>query len=383
MSSLTSFCVGHRVLARDDLDAGAERLPTRLPTTESAFSIAGQARRRRSRSRRSGAEVGLHVLRVVEREVPLARIGVAHLDDELVGRARRSAHARRDSAAAASAATATWTNERRFMADSWWRWRERRLCPGAAVSRIARVTHEHPHVPVRAVLLICAATLCFASLDTAIKYLSTIYPMPLLVWARWTIQALAHRRVARAAAGASFVRTTPYAAHNLVRGDRADRFVAVLRVRAARPAARRRHGAQLLDADDGRRAGASFVLGERLTPPRIAFVLAGVVGMLLIVRPGTDVFRGASLLALASAAFYATFQIMTRRMSDEDAGVLLFYPALVGMRRDDDSCSRSRRRDRRRCRGRTSRCSSVGGHGRHVRALPVHPRVPARAGARR
>ena len=53
------------------------------------------------------------------------------------------------------------------------------------------MTHEHPHVPVRAVLLICAATLCFASLDTAIKYLSPLYPVPLLVWARWTIQALA------------------------------------------------------------------------------------------------------------------------------------------------------------------------------------------------
>jgi drug/metabolite transporter (DMT)-like permease len=52
--------------------------------------------------------------------------------------------------------------------------------------------------------------------------------------------------------------------------------------------------------------------------------------MLLIVKPGTDVFRGASLLALASAAFYALYQILTRRMSDEGAGVLLFYPALVG-----------------------------------------------------
>ena len=34
--------------------------------------------------------------------------------------------------------------------------------------------------------------------------------------------------------------------------------------------------------------------------------------MLLIVKPGTDVFRGASLLALASAAFYALYQIMVR-----------------------------------------------------------------------
>jgi drug/metabolite transporter (DMT)-like permease len=63
---------------------------------------------------------------------------------------------------------------------------------------------------------------------------------------------------------------------------------------------------------------------------RVAFVVAGVIGMLLIVKPGTDVFRGASLLALASAMFYALYQILTRRMSSEGAGVLLFYPALVG-----------------------------------------------------
>jgi drug/metabolite transporter (DMT)-like permease len=76
---------------------------------------------------------------------------------------------------------------------------------------------KHEHVPVRAVLLICAATLCFASLDTAVKYLSARYPVPLLVWARWTIQALAIVAWLAPRSGASFVRTA-HLAHNLVRG---------------------------------------------------------------------------------------------------------------------------------------------------------------------
>jgi drug/metabolite transporter (DMT)-like permease len=42
------------------------------------------------------------------------------------------------------------------------------------------------------------------------------------------------------------------------------------------------------------------------------------------------VFQGAALLALGSAVFYGTFQILTRTLAGEDSRVLLFYPALVG-----------------------------------------------------
>jgi drug/metabolite transporter (DMT)-like permease len=72
-------------------------------------------------------------------------------------------------------------------------------------------------------------------------------------------------------------------------------------------------------------------LNERLTAPRIAFVVAGIAGMLMIVQPGADLFQGASLLALASAACYAVYQITTRMLAGEDPRVTLFYPALVGV----------------------------------------------------
>lgn len=186
----------------------------------------------------------------------------------------------------------------------------------------------HQHVPVRAVLMICAATLCFASLDTVIKHLASIYPIPLLVWARWAIQALAIVAWLAPREGRAILRTK-HVGRNLVRGvvliASSLCFVYALRDLPLASVTALNYSTPMMVV-----VLAVLLLGERLTPPRIAFVVAGVVGMLLIVRPGTDVFRGASLLALASAACYAMFQIMTRKMADEDPGVLLFYPALVG-----------------------------------------------------
>jgi drug/metabolite transporter (DMT)-like permease len=75
---------------------------------------------------------------------------------------------------------------------------------------------------------------------------------------------------------------------------------------------------------------AVIFLHERMTQPRIALVIAGVAGMLLIVRPGSAVFQGAALLAMGAAVFYGTFQILTRKLASEDSRVLLFYPAFVG-----------------------------------------------------
>ena len=75
---------------------------------------------------------------------------------------------------------------------------------------------------------------------------------------------------------------------------------------------------------------AGWFLGEHLTRPRWAFVLMGFVGMLLIVRPGSEVLHPAAFFALAAAVLYATFQILTRKLAGEDLMVLLFFPSLVG-----------------------------------------------------
>ena len=48
----------------------------------------------------------------------------------------------------------------------------------------------HAHVPTSAIGLIVVAVLCFTILDATVKLLSERYPVPLLVWARYTVQLL-------------------------------------------------------------------------------------------------------------------------------------------------------------------------------------------------
>ena len=49
---------------------------------------------------------------------------------------------------------------------------------------------RHAHIPSSAVLLIVVASACFTVIDVSVKYLSQRYPVPPLVWARWSVQAL-------------------------------------------------------------------------------------------------------------------------------------------------------------------------------------------------
>lgn len=54
------------------------------------------------------------------------------------------------------------------------------------------------------------------------------------------------------------------------------------------------------------------LLSERVGAHRIGAVLAGLAGVAIVMRPGAGVFEWAALLALASALFFAFFQLATR-----------------------------------------------------------------------
>ena len=73
------------------------------------------------------------------------------------------------------------------------------------------------------------------------------------------------------------------------------------------------------------------MLGERIDRNRLAVVCAGFVGVLIVVRPGSTVFHWASLLILCSSTFYATYQVLTRRVAGTDsAQTSAVYSAMVG-----------------------------------------------------
>jgi drug/metabolite transporter (DMT)-like permease len=61
------------------------------------------------------------------------------------------------------------------------------------------------------------------------------------------------------------------------------------------------------------------LLGEKLDPRRWTAVLAGFIGVLLIVRPGTGGFHPAMLLALGNAVLYAFFNLLTRQLARSES----------------------------------------------------------------
>ncbi len=73
------------------------------------------------------------------------------------------------------------------------------------------------------------------------------------------------------------------------------------------------------------------MLGERTTPARVAALVVGFLGVLIVIRPGTAVFHWASLFVLANSSFYAVYQILTRRISTQDsAATSAIYSSVVG-----------------------------------------------------
>jgi drug/metabolite transporter (DMT)-like permease len=67
-------------------------------------------------------------------------------------------------------------------------------------------------------------------------------------------------------------------------------------------------------------------LGERVSRRTLATVLVGLVGVLVMLRPGVGLFEWAALLSLGSAILYSLSQIMARKIGDTESGtVMAFY----------------------------------------------------------
>jgi drug/metabolite transporter (DMT)-like permease len=73
------------------------------------------------------------------------------------------------------------------------------------------------------------------------------------------------------------------------------------------------------------------LLGERIGLHRLLAVLVGLAGVLIVIRPGSEVFQWASLLILCSAGCYGLYQILTRQVAGHDSPeTSAVYSALVG-----------------------------------------------------
>ncbi len=180
----------------------------------------------------------------------------------------------------------------------------------------------------RAILLMIGAILCFSLMDACAKALSQRIGVWPTLWTRYVGQAglvllivapRLHRVVRTRYPGLQALRSlflflaTMCFFNGLARIDLAE-ATAVMNLNPV-----------LITL------GAGLILGERLGPRRLAGVGAALIGALIVIRPGSDVFSPFALFPLGAAVFYSAYALTTRFVGrDEDTWTSLVYAALFG-----------------------------------------------------
>ena len=185
---------------------------------------------------------------------------------------------------------------------------------------------EHPLR--RALPLVLLAGLFFATLDATAKYLVRDHALFLVVWARYAGQMLVVTPIAWRRGGSGFWRTRHLRmqlARSLCLVIATGCFFGALRFL---PLAEGTAISFLAPMFAILLAGP--VLGERPTRARWMASIAGFIGILILVRPGSAVFHPAAGLLVLAAISNALYQLLTRRLPGDSPYTTLFYSALVG-----------------------------------------------------
>lgn len=178
-------------------------------------------------------------------------------------------------------------------------------------------------------LLALAADLCFSVNDVLVKFLSGGYPLYQLIFLRSLVGAVFILVVLVPLTGSyGMLRTARPWAH-LARGLCVvfANFCFFLGL-AALPLA---EAVAIFFVSPLAISVASVVfLGETVGPRRWAAIGVGMLGVVVVLRPGTEAFQPAALLPLAAACGYAALHILTRKIGGtENATSLAFSVQLV------------------------------------------------------
>lgn len=179
------------------------------------------------------------------------------------------------------------------------------------------------------VLLIVLAALCFAALDTTTKYAARLAPVMMLLWFRYLFQAVV-----------TFALRFPVQKLSLLRTSN-PRFQALRGVLLLITSACSFFGLQYLPVGEFTAmvmlspllatAMAAWLLKDYVSPRRWLLMAAGLGGVLLVVRPGGQVFTWALLFPVLLVTTYAWFQVLTSRLSgQENPYTTHFYTGLAG-----------------------------------------------------
>ena len=181
----------------------------------------------------------------------------------------------------------------------------------------------------RGVLLLFIAVGIFTLLDSCSKYLSRWYPVPSVTWARYAANLVVLLAFLGATGRLRLLKTARpgiQVARGLLLAGATALFFTSLTVLPLAEASAIGFVMPLFLA-----LLAVPMLGERMDGARLAAVVVGLAGALLVARPGGAAFTPYALLPVGMAVCNALYQILTRKVAGvEPALTSLVWGALVG-----------------------------------------------------
>lgn len=183
--------------------------------------------------------------------------------------------------------------------------------------------------PLRGVLLMMSALLFFACMDTTTKYLTTHYPVPLVVAIRYIVNCALMVALLAPSQGMKLMETRRTGLVLLRAGSLvvASLFVglALQRMPVAETIAIVFLGPMLVVLM------ARPILGERIGGLGWAAAVIGLAGVMLIARPGSGLDATGVVYGLCAVGANAAYLLLSRLLASTERTVaLLFYTTLVG-----------------------------------------------------
>lgn len=171
--------------------------------------------------------------------------------------------------------------------------------------------------PLKGILLIVTATALFSSHDALSKYLSGIYPVVMVVWARYLVHTVLMAGIFLPQSGLRVLRSNRPLLQVLraicLLGSGLFFTYGLLFIPLAENTAVNFIAPLLVAALSGP------LLGEKVSKGQWLAVICGFIGVVVIIHPGGALFTPAVLLPMAAALCFCCYQILTRKLSAYDS----------------------------------------------------------------
>jgi len=179
------------------------------------------------------------------------------------------------------------------------------------------------------ILLIIAATLSFALGDSATRHATQLAPVLMLLWFRFAFQTLT-TLLMRLPVQKTSLFTTPNPRFQALRGGLL-MVVSFCSIFGLLHLPVGEFTAMVMLSPMVATAMAAMVLKNHVAPVRWLLMVLGLFGVMLVVRPGGQLFGWALVFPLVLVGAYAWFQVLTSRLSgDENPYTTQLYTGLVG-----------------------------------------------------